>query len=389
MLSGIASSSPELVLLRTIARLELSTNEQNLLRDLVAGPLDWEQLLALSSSHGLQPLLFFHLNRFAAADVSPEIMRLLRDQYKEVAWRNLILASKLLAVSAHFRSRKIDHIAYKGPLLAEVYYGNAALRVSLDLDLIVRPDKVAAATDALGEIGFRDKNDLNATQQAAAFRFGFQHLFTAAGLDLDLHWRVVPKFISPSLDMAGIWERVSPARVFDGEVPTFCPEDLLVALCLHASQHEWGKLSNFCDMAQLLLRHPELNWEVVCSHLGDSNTMRIVSVSLHLLHQHWRAQLPQEMLARIAADPHVARVAHRVEAEIWPAPESAPLPTNLGWLLDRTAGQNMRDRLSIFMGFAFNPTLEDFRVFRLPHILAPVYPGLRALRLARKYTSSK
>lgn len=386
----VASRSPELELLLTIARLECSGDEQNRLRELVSGPLDWERLLDLASWHGLEPLLFFHLNQFAAGFVSPQALQGLCDKYKEVGRRNLILGSKLLAVSAHLRCRQIRHIAYKGPLLAELYYGDAAMRVSLDLDLIVPPQQVAATRDALGDIGFRDKNGLNATQQAAAFRFGFQHSFTAAGkLDLDLHWRVVPKFISPSLDMAGIWRRVCTARLFDGDVPTFCPEDLLVALCLHAGQHEWGKLSNFCDMAQLLLRHPELNWEIVRSHLSDSNTMRTVCVSLHLLYQHWRAQVPEEMLAKMAADPQVARLANRVRAEIWPAPESAPLPTNVGWLLDRTAGQSVRDRLSVLMGFAFNPTLEDFRVFRLPHIFAPVYPALRALRLARKYTSSR
>lgn len=379
-------SRPEMALLLTIARVELTASEQSLLLDLLAGPLDWEYLLAMADWHGLEPLLFHHLHRHAAGIVSPQVMQTLRENCNRIAQRNLILASKLQAISAHLRSRKIEHISYKGPLLGEAYYGNCALRVSSDIDIVVPPPRLVAARDALGEIGFSDMYGLSAAQQAAAFRFGFEHSFTAAGgLDVDLHWRVVPKFISRSLDMAGIWRRVTMARLFDCAVPTFCPEDLLVALCLHASQNHWAQLSHFCDLAQLLQVHPQLDWNIVCTHLGDSSTARIVYVCLDLLRRHWHAQIPKDMMARISADPQVARLAHRIQTEWWPAPISIRTETNLRWLLDRSSGEDMGDRLPLLLGVTLTPTLIDFETFKLPRILAPLYPVLRALRLAYKY----
>ena len=181
-----ANNSPELALLLTIARVELLPSEKSVLGDLLAGPLDWEFLLSMAAQHGLEPLLFHHLHLFEDGIVPARIMQALREDCKIIAGRNLILASRLKDISAHLRSREIEHIAYRGPLLAEVYYGSCTLRVFRDLDILVQATKVEAARDALSEIGFRDKCGLSASQQGASFRFGFEHPFTAAGgLDLD------------------------------------------------------------------------------------------------------------------------------------------------------------------------------------------------------------
>jgi hypothetical protein len=185
-----------------------------------------------------------------------------------------------------------------------------------------------------------------------------------------------------------MWKRVIMARLFDGEVPTFSPEDNLVALCLHAGHHGWMQLSHFCDIAQLLLAYPDLDWDIVSSHLGDSNIRRIVYVCWYLLERHWHARIPAEMMMRVAADAHVARLAHRVETEIWPSLAPALTTANLRWLMDRSAGEDLGDRLRLLIGSVFWPAIEDFAMFRLPPVLAPLYAVLRALRLACKGASS-
>jgi hypothetical protein len=141
-------------------------------------------------------------------------------------------------------------------------------------------------------------------------------------------------------------------------------------------------------MAQVLRVHPDLDWDVVRSHLGDSNTTRIVFVGLELLQRHWPVSLPADMIAIISADPHVARLADRIEQEVWPLPESAGTQSNLRWLLDRSAGERLGDRVRFLAGILLNPTLDDIEMFKLPHVLAPLYPGLRALRLGRKYSTA-
>jgi hypothetical protein len=175
------------------------------------------------------------------------------------------------------------------------------------------------------------------------------------------------------------------APFLGGEVPTFCPEDLMVALCLHAGHHGWMQLSYLCDIAQLFRVHSRLDWDIVSSHLEDSNTRRLVYVSLHLLRQHWGIEIPPALMAKIAADPHVARLAYRVQTEIWPATNPALTTSGLRWMLERSAGEDPGDRFRLLAGSFLCPAVEDFEAFRLPPILAPLYPGLRVLRLAYRY----
>ena len=61
------NNSPELAVLLTIARVELSPDEKGTLCDLLAQSLDWDQLLLLANHHGLEPLLFHHLHMLAGA----------------------------------------------------------------------------------------------------------------------------------------------------------------------------------------------------------------------------------------------------------------------------------------------------------------------------------
>jgi hypothetical protein len=381
--------SPELQLLIIIARVELRPGDESAISNLLSASLDWDRLLTLATCHGLEPLLFDHLSEQPASLVPVKVMQSLRVGSRETAQRGMILASRLQGISDHLDSRNIEHILYKGPLLAEVYYGNCALRVFHDLDVIVPPGKTALTRDALAQIGFADRYGLNEAQQAASFRFGSQHLFTApGGLALDLHWRIIPKSISRSLDTVGIWKRVTMAPFFGRDVPTLCPEDMLVVLCLHAGQHEWARLSTLCDIGQLLLHHPELKWEVVRSHLCDSNTIRMVHVSLLLVGQHRPIQIPPDFAARISADQHAAGLAEQIQSELWPAPElEVSKLSQIRWLMARTAGENLDDRLRFLIGNMLGPTLSDFESFKLPRILFTLYPVLRAFRLAYKYVS--
>jgi hypothetical protein len=381
---------PEFFLLLTIARVVLPVGGQSLLQDLLAQPLDWEYLLAMAAQHGLEPLLFHHLNDNAAGVAPQKVMQNLRMNCKAIALRNLVLSAKLREISAYLTSLQIEHIAYKGPLLAEVYGSDGLLRAYRDLDFLVPQVRLGAVRDALREIGFDDKYGLTEAQQAASFRSGFEHSFTSrAGIDLDVHWHVVQEFKSRALDMDGVWARRTVARLLDRDVPALSREDLLVVLCIHAGHHGWMQLSHMCDLAQLFRIDGEFDWEIVCCHLGDSNTRRMVCISLHLLQKHWNIDIPEEIAALICADPHVERLAHRIEVEIWPAEKPALTTSSLRWLLDRSAGEDLRDRVWLLAGSIFIPSIEDFAFFRLPPALSHFYAGLRILRLAGKVMSSQ
>ena len=143
------------------------------------------------------------------------------------------------------------------------------------------------------------------------------------------------------------------------------------------------------DLAELFRVQPKLDWEIVRSHLGDSNTRRIVYVSMRLLKEYWEAEVPEDLRSRIFGDPHVARLADRIQREIWPSPSPALTTSGLGWMLERSSGEDLADRLRLLAGSFFCPAVEDFEAFRLPPLLTPLYPMLRVMRLAYKFAARR
>ena len=218
-LPAVAAYERELAMLIAIARVEPDVIEQGRISARLNESIDWNALLVLAERHCLEALLYQHLHRYGAERVPVEVLERLGRECKTIAGRSFLLASKLKRISVHLEERGIAHISYKGPLFAECCYGSCALRASNDLDLIVRPSDLGAVREALGEIGFHDQNGLSHEQQEASFRLGFEHPFHGAGgVDLDLHWRVVQRFKSRSLDMDGIWRRVDRAKLFGARI---------------------------------------------------------------------------------------------------------------------------------------------------------------------------
>jgi hypothetical protein len=384
--SRLFRDDKELAILLYASRMPAAADAHSFDTDLPEGCVDWDRLLRLARSHAVTPLLLPYLIAQPAGTVPGNVLSTVREDVTTGAARNLLLASELLTISRAFRTCKIEHLSFKGPAMAGSLFGRLDRRLSNDIDVVVPRHQLKQACSVLGELGFFDKSHLSSRQLDAAFHFSREHSFSRGGVDLDLHWRLVETFASPSLDETGIWERAVETPLFGQTVPAMSPEDLLIALCLHAGGHDWLHLSLFCDIAMLLLKNPQLNWETAFRHVQDSNTRRIVCVSLYLTSLYWKAALPAEIQAQIAADPEVFAIAHYVVTQLWPQPDSGfAKHAPFHWLLRRTRGERLRDRMRYVGGITLVPTLIDFETFSLPRALIPLYPFLRAARLALKY----
>ncbi|HVZ61904.1 MAG TPA: nucleotidyltransferase family protein [Terriglobales bacterium] len=348
--------------------------------------INWPRLQEMAAWHGLLPLLSKYLESFAPGEIPGQVQRAMREQSRQAGLRNLLLASELLGISHHLNSKGIEHLAYKGPVLASQLFGTLGLRVSGDIDLLVPESQRLQAREALEGFGFVDANQFSESQLAAVFHYGFEHSFRRRGVEVDLHWRPVSRFASPSLDEKGIWQRAIAVPFSGQNIRTFSPEDLLVALCLHAAGHEWAILSNFCDIGLLLNANPAMRWEIVRRHLADTNTRRMFLVSMCLVSRHWSPLIPHDLAAEIAADREVANIANKIENGVWP--ESGlglVFQKPLRWAWERTRGEAARDRLRYIAGVTIGPTIIDFETFKLPRPLIPLYPVLRGARLGLKY----
>src|SRR5205823_6618560 len=98
---------------------------------------DWDDILYHSVRHGVAPLLYHRLASIPiAGGVPASVMQKLRDAALQDALRNMRLYHELSEVLRAFQRDGIAVIVLKGAYLAEVVYGNCALRPMADADLM-------------------------------------------------------------------------------------------------------------------------------------------------------------------------------------------------------------------------------------------------------------
>jgi putative nucleotidyltransferase-like protein len=124
----------ELILL--IARRELDDDQRADLRRLVQQEINWDYLFATALAHGLLPLLHKHLT---STTVPAHFLSRLKRESVANSQNVLHLIGKQLRVYKLFKENDIPVALFKGPLLAQMAYGEISLRQAGDIDVLIKP----------------------------------------------------------------------------------------------------------------------------------------------------------------------------------------------------------------------------------------------------------
>jgi hypothetical protein len=343
-------------------------------------PADLPALLALARRHRLLPLLERNAAE-AGIRISEAEHRELKSETLRTAARNLLLSSILLQVMEAMRARGISALSYKGPVVAVWAYGELGLRVFEDLDVLVRRRDLPLAAGTLRNLGFRlhhPRGDSDAPL-AVPTEYHFPFWREREGVLVELHCRLAPYYFLGRADAGQNLARVVPASVGFGAFPVLCVEDLLLALCFHGAKHAWQWLSMIADIALLIARRPEIDWDVLWLRAGELGARRMVLCSLALAERAFAVPVPAGLAAAAKRDSEVLTVTARAMAG-WQSnafgPAAVAVPRFHVRCFDRR-----RDRFRYVALLALAPNWDDIEWVLLPRALTPLYWLLRPLRL--------
>ncbi len=102
-----------------------------------------------------------------------------------------------------FSREKIEVIFLKGPFLAERFYGQAACRVTRDIDILVKHEDIHRADRALQVQGFTRRSDLLLNRESTV-RFTHHFEYAKPGMKAELHW-VLARHFSFRTDYERLW----------------------------------------------------------------------------------------------------------------------------------------------------------------------------------------
>jgi hypothetical protein len=222
------------------------------------------------ASNDLGPLAYHLLRRrgFPVAGC-------LREVAMAAAARNLSHFELLDRIQRAMRAARLPIVLFKGAALAEVTYGEVALRPMIDVDIWVRDHNMARAVALLKENGFcrapSNPQRPPALQRHAGGEIQFRPRDGSHGL-IELHWSPFPGWwnrLTANVDEQAVWDRAEPFG--DGRhALRLSPEDAVLQLVFHVGVNHFGEptLRGLMDIA-LTARTRHVDWLVVAARARE------------------------------------------------------------------------------------------------------------------------
>lgn len=366
--------------------------------ELLAGGLDWKQVLRSASLLGMWSLLDAQLAARPRADVPPEAREALRRHTRATHARNLQSIGELFALTDLFAAHGLRRLPFKGPVLAMQAYGTLSLRPFADLDLLVRPEDVPAACDLLVSRQYIPRYAMSAGQRANLIRFGCEHPFqrvlptpgqagaaAARKDDVDLHWNLFPPSFPIAFDPQAVWNRTETVTLGRREFETIGTDVLVLYLCAHGYAHHWNRLEWISALARLIAARPGIDWAWVRQEAARTGAERVLELGLVLAGDWMGAPVPADLLAEARRRPAMRTLLAHVTARVLrdPSEAAASEPTlNEELFFDLGARENWVRRVRYFLRRLMTPSLEDVEWVSVPAQLPALYYFLRPLRLS-------
>ncbi len=372
-------SSPEFELLLASCAAPASGELAARIQRLVQAKLDWDFLVRLAEHHGLVPSLYRAVT--PNGSLLAEGLEKLGLRFEANARQTLWLTRELLRILDRFDSAEIPALPYKGPVLAELLFGNVALRQFSDLDILVRAADVPRAKRALQELGYKPGIELTQYEERAYLASGYEYTFDGAeGRNLvEVQWQILPRFYSVDFEIEKFFQKASTVSCGGRQVRTLCREDLLLVLCVHAAKHAWVQLSWLRDIAELVRSQP-LDWRFVQQQARALGIEGTVAVTFYLIRQFLGATLPNVVEERFPPSAEIRSLGNEILAIIARSTEYNTESVAYFRLMMRLR-ERWRDRMRFLLRLAFTPGMGEWAAVRLPAPLFPLYRVVRGFRL--------
>lgn len=327
--------------------------------------IDWNKLCDLATKNGV--LAFVHDFLLEAGQ---EIPLSFMQAAKERRTHSARCADALRALLVEFEKREVDILPLKGPALSLKLYGDATLRQSNDLDLLVRGKDFARAEALLTESGYRPHGTRNEYHRA----------FLRDGLVVELHFRLSTSRNMP-LNVEQMWRRVEKTEFLGAPASAMRREDLALYLCFHGLKHEFSRLIWILDIAQALRGWSSEEYKSLLELARRQDLEQWLLIAFEMARTMLPRHLPEELEAVISSSP-LFESAQRTAAEIFSGKQVTAITDYRRFYLQtgRNRLKRWRYRFSLF-----TLTPADYAWAGRHKIDARLAIAFRPLRLLRKY----
>ncbi len=380
-----ASLSPELRFLIACCQADPSDDD-------IAFIQNSSSILHLAVSHGILPLVYKTIKSLNDQNLLPNDQytnTLLTDAkhlYMSIVQKNMLMTSELLKIMKLLEENGIEALAFKGPALAQMAYGDITLRQYSDLDILVDEKDAYQAGKLMSENGHAAMLPLkilnNRTCLHAAKDFS---LMSKSGVLTELHWRLFEKKYAISVISCAGKKKCLSVTINGKAVRTLQNELLLVYLCLHGAKHAFERIEWICDIDRLI-RNTEVHWDAAIAVAEQSHSKRSFYLGLSLAQSLFHTPLPQSVQSHISSDTVLQLQSMTLEQMSEKKEGRSDFEKNREtFFYQSQLFDKKSDMLRFYLSTFFNISTTDCQTFTLPENLKFLYIVLRPIRLVWSY----
>jgi len=386
---SIIHLNDELKLLIACCQTDPSKDDINYIRSYLDTSAQ-SNLTSLASSHGILPLVYKTIKNLSKNDdsYSSTLLSELKPLYLAIAHRNMLMTSELIKIIHLLNENNIEALAFKGPTLSQMAYGDITLRQYSDLDILVDEENAFEAGTLMTQNGHTALLPLNILSNKTCLHTAkdFSLMSETSGAHTELHWRLFEKKYNISLLSCPLDKKCQTVKINNHEIKTLQNELLLVYLCLHGAKHAFERIEWICDIDRLV-RSSEIDWVQAIAIAEESHSKRSFYLGLSLAHHHFRTILPSDLMQGIDADDIRALQIMTEKQMTKKDNERSDFKRNRDtFFYQAKLFDKKTDIIHFYLSTFFNISTTDCQTFVLPERIKFLYLILRPIRLATNYT---
>lgn len=224
-------------------------------------------------------------------------MTVARGIYRRTWYANQLAVRRIAAVLERLEAAAVPALVLKGFALAPLAYGDLGARPMEDVDLLVPPQRIEAATACLEPLGLRNEFGLRRPDGLLANEV---ELIDGDGNSVELHAYALVE----SADDSDLWERRVRFEVREAAAYAPCAEDGLLIVGVHGQR--WNRVQPVAwvlDACRLVSsRGAEFDWDRFCER-AVARELAVPARRIVSMLESVEVEVPAAVGARLDASP--------------------------------------------------------------------------------------
>ena len=245
--------------------------------------VDWQHFLKIVRFHRIEGVAWNCLSLNRAGLPEPVAIQL-KSAASRIAANNLRAAHDCSALQDAFAAVEIPVLFLKGLPLGALAYGNAAIKSSIDIDLLIDPEHLLPSANILRRYGYRlvAPAEFHGDQILPRWHRGWKEsVWRRDQTQIDLHTRTADnRLLIPDITVRSPHQDV---QVGDGiALSTLADDEMFAYLAVHGASSVWFRLKWMADFGGFLSSKSATNIEHLYRHSQRLGAGRAAGMALLL-----------------------------------------------------------------------------------------------------------